>query len=421
MNAREQRGLIIAAVCKLKKTKDGWLVPSQTGTERIYTVNLKAQTCTCVDHTESGHKCKHIYAAEITYKREHNADGTVTETKTLTLTEKKTYPQDWPAYNEAQTTEKHRFQVLLADLCSGIVEPPVKNPVKGGRPPIPLRDCVFASTFKIYSTFSARRFACDLDDAHAKGHLTRHVHYNKVNKFLEDASVTPILTALVAKSALPLRAVEKEFAVDSSGFTSSKFVRWYDEKYGVTRKRHTWVKAHLACGVQTNVVTSVVITEKDSHDYPHFTPLVKQTATNFKIDAVSADKGYLGRENFDAVDQVGGTAFISFKENSTGGAGGLFEQMFHYYKFRQQEFLQHYHKRSNVESTFSMIKRKFGDHVRSKTDTAMVNEVLGKVLAHNICCVIASQCELGIEPVFWDNQQNASAPVILPMLLNQRS
>jgi hypothetical protein len=48
-----------------------------------------------------------------------------------------------------------------------------------------------------------------------------------------------------------------------------------------------------------------------------------------------------------------------------------------------------------------MIKRKFGGHVRSKSDTAMVNEVLGKVLAHNICCVIASQCELGIEPNFW--------------------
>jgi hypothetical protein len=101
----------------------------------------------------------------------------------------------------------------------------------------------------------------------------------------------------------------------------------------------------------------------------------------------------------------------------------MFEQMFHYYKFRQEEFLGHYHKRSNVESTFSMVKRKFGDHVRSKCDTAMVNEVLGKVLCHNICCVIASQCELGIEPVFWQNEK--AAPVgpdaaILPMLLNLR-
>ena len=421
MNAREQRGLIIAAVCKLKRTKDGWLVPSQTGTDRIYEVSLTAQTCTCPDHAENGgQKCKHIYAAEITYTREYHADGTVTETKSMTLTEKKTYKQNWPAYNEAQTTEKHRFQALLADLCSRIPEPPPKSE-KGGRPPIPLRDSMFAATFKIYSTVSTRRFNCDLVDAHRNGYLSRNVHCNKVVKFLEDAAMTPLFVDLIARSALPLKAIEREFAVDSSGFTSSKFVRWFDEKYGVTRKRHTWIKAHLACGVKTNIVTAVRITDKDSHDYNQFEPLVKGTAENFPIDAVSADKGYSGRDNFDLVDQLGGTAFIAFKDNATGGVGGMFEQMFHYYKFRQEEFLGHYHKRSNVESTFSMIKRKFGDHVRSKSDTAMTNEVLGKVLCHNICCVIASQCELGIEPVFWQNEKAAPAgpdAAIPPMIRN---
>jgi hypothetical protein len=49
----------------------------------------------------------------------------------------------------------------------------------------------------------------------------------------------------------------------------------------------------------------------------------------------------------------------------------------------------------------SGAKPSCGDHVRSKSDTAMVSEVLGKILCHNICCVIASQCELGIEPMFW--------------------
>jgi hypothetical protein len=59
-NARQERGLVIAAVCKLKRTKDGWLVPSQTSTDRIYEVSLTAQTCTCLDHTENeGQKCKH--------------------------------------------------------------------------------------------------------------------------------------------------------------------------------------------------------------------------------------------------------------------------------------------------------------------------------------------------------------------------
>jgi transposase len=63
--------------------------------------------------------------------------------------------------------------------------------------------------------------------------------------------------------------------------------------------------------------------------------------------------------------------------------------------------MQHYHKRSNVETTFSMIKAKFGDRVRSKTWQAQVNEALLKVLCHNICVVIQSVYELGIEPAFW--------------------
>jgi hypothetical protein len=58
-----------------------------------------------------------------------------------------------------------------------------------------------------------------------------------------------------------------------------------------------------------------------------------------------------------------------------------------------------------VESTFSAVKRKFGDSVRSKTAAAMVNEVLCKLLCHNICCLIQEQCELGIEPVFWPEEQ----------------
>lgn len=48
-----------------------------------------------------------------------------------------------------------------------------------------------------------------------------------------------------------------------------------------------------------------------------------------------------------------------------------------------------------------MIKAKFRDHVRSKTDVAMQNEVLCKILCHNICCLIQAMYELGIEPTFW--------------------
>lgn len=59
----------------------------------------------------------------------------------------------------------------------------------------------------------------------------------------------------------------------------------------------------------------------------------------------------------------------------------------------------------NVESTFSAIKRKFGDSVRSKTDAAMKNEVLCKILAHNLTCLIQEQETLGIAPIFWKEDQ----------------
>ena len=51
-----------------------------------------------------------------------------------------------------------------------------------------------------------------------------------------------------------------------------------------------------------------------------------------------------------------------------------------------------------------MIKAKFGDSVRSKTDTAMKNEVLAKILAHNICCVIQTSHEMNL-PIFGQNGQ----------------
>jgi transposase len=411
MEPRQERGLLIAATCRIVKKHDQWVVPSQTG-NGSYRVNLNpapfVPQCTCKDHEATGKPCKHVFAVRYVIERESHPDGSETVTESVTVTRKttsdrKTYKQNWTAYNNAQTNEKPRLQSLLFDLCRGVPEPP-RKPGRG-RKPIPMADAVFASVFKVYSTVSARRFMGDLVDAHAKGYLTKVPHLNAVPNALELPELTPILHALIVRSGMPLRSVEVDFAVDSSGFATSRFVRWFDHKYGVPRQEYDWVKVSLMCGVKTNVVTAVIVDEKKGGDCPQFAPLVNATAGRFTINEVSADKAYASYDNAELVVKHGGTPFIALPSNTTAAKGGEFAKMFHYYNLRRDEFLTHYHKRSNVETTFSMIKGKFGDALRSKTDTAMVNEALCKILCHNLCCLIQSAYELGIEPVFWQDDK----------------
>lgn len=408
MTDREQRGLAIAALARIDKDGEFYIVPSQTSPRPTkYKVKLAGETstCTCPDFETRGGKCKHIFAVEYTVRREQSvtveANGTTTITDKVTVTQtRKTYAQDWPAYNAAQVNEKREFHRLLHDLCKTIPEAVTDDKPRRGRPSLPRRDAVFCAVCKVYSTHSARRFVSDLCDAQAKGYISRVPHYNSIFNYLEDADLYPILMGMIEQAAIPLASIETSFAGDSTGFTTCRFVRWFDVKYNKFTSEQQWVKAHLMCGVKTNVVTAVEIHGKDAGDPTHLPALVKTTAENFTMKDVSLDKGYSGRECHDAIAAVGATPYIAFKANTTGGVGGLFAKMFHYFQFNREDFLAHYHQRSNVESTVMMIKSKFGDSLRSKTDAAQRNETLCKILCHNICCLISAIYELGITPTF---------------------
>ena len=428
--ARRHRGLAIAAQCRIVQRNGQWVVPSQTG-NGSHRVNLAPHNpavplCTCKDYATREQPCKHAYAVQFVIAREGQPQALEGDGAGMApapesparprraTAERPTYKQNWPAYDAAQIHEKAKFQSLLQDLCRGIPEPPRKGKgTKGGRPPVPMADRAFACAFKVYSTVSGRRASSDMRDAKDKGHLSHAPHYSAINRYLEDASMTPILMGLIAESARPLRSIESDFIIDSSGFATSRFVRWFDHKYGIVKQEYDWVKVSVCTGRTTNVITAVEIDERYAGDCPRFAPLVNATAKTFTIREVSADSAYMSYDNMELVAAHGGTPYIAFKSNATAGKGGTMARMFHLYSFNRDEYLAHYHKRSNVESTFSMMKAKFGDALRSKTDTAMVNEALCKVLCHNVVCLIQSMYELGVNPVFWgkeDADHGVSAP-----------
>jgi len=138
--------------------------------------------------------------------------------------------------------------VLLHDLCAPLQW---SAPQGRGRPRIPLSDAIFAITFKVYSTVSGRRFMSDLRAAHERGHVSRVPHYNSILNVMDADETAKVLDHLIAESAMPLKAIESSFACDSSGFSASRFDRWFDHKRGQRQMRRAWVKAHIMCGVKT--------------------------------------------------------------------------------------------------------------------------------------------------------------------------
>ncbi len=404
LNVRELRGLDIANRYTIKQENGFWFVPSASGKSDRYKVCLKAQKCTCPDFEIRRNKCKHIFAAEYYFEQSFLSELETKETAIpqTYLPPRKTYSQDWIAYDKAQTCEKAEFQYLLAELCKGIGEPSQTF----GRPRLPLEDMIFSCVYKVYSTFSLRRFNTDLSEAHKKGFLVRPPHYKSISRYFASEVLTPYLKMLIEESSLPLVEIEKNFAVDASGLGTSGGFTWLHAKYTEPRliNKKDWLKIHICCGVKTNIISAVEVTERFEADSNYFEPLVKATVQNFEMEEISADKGYLSKANLQTAVDNNAVPYIAWKANSkaTNKEGNhLWNKLFHYYALNQEKFFEHYHRRSNVETTFSMIKAKFGGALRSKTRTAQINEALCKILAHNICVLNQSMFELGVKPDFW--------------------
>jgi len=391
MNLRKQKGLEISKTKTIQSGVDGWIVPSQSGNKNYFV--RKNYSCSCPDHKNRDCTCKHAFAVQYYLQK-----ITIKKGKVKVEAKKLTYPQAWSAYNKSQETEKERFMELLKDLLENIEEPDYNF----GRPKISEKDLMFASALKVYSQFSLRRFMSDLKFAKEKELIQKVPCFASVGHFMQKKQITKTLKQLISKSGIVLKTCEEKFCIDSTGFRTTKFNEYCKEKHD-TKRRHEWLKLHAVCGAKTNIITSCEVSKSHgtgSGDSPNLIPLAIETKENgFDIQEFSADMAYSSRDNLALIDDFGGTAYIPFKKSARGipkGKNHIWRKMFHYFKFNQDEFMQHYHKRSNIETTFFMIKSKFNDCLKSKTHTAQKNELLLKVLCHNIVVVIHETNELGI-------------------------
>jgi len=401
METRQRNGLEIAARRKIKKQGEVWIVPSQSGSGH-YKVSIteEAETCTCDDFGLRRSRCKHIWAVRFKLERDGGLSYDVPlPTKEPARSPRKTYPQDWPAYNAAQCGEKRDFRRLLHDLCRGIELPHQKR----GRPPIPVSDVLYAAILRQFLGLAGRRSTCDIEDAADLDFIEDAMHFNTVLRVLRREDVTPILLRLVAESSSPLAALEDDVAVDATGMSTGERVPWYDAKYGRKSDFTNWRKLHFLCGTRTHTVICAIPSPGPHNDDRYFRSLIHAIPRKFRLTALSADKAYLDMANFSLLEELDITPYIPFKRDSvsTDRHPAIWQVMYAYYEQNREQFLKEYHRRSNAESVVSAIKRKYGERLRSKTETSQDNEILARVIANNIYVLIQSIYEHHLQPEFW--------------------
>jgi len=307
--------------------------------------------------------------------------------------------RDWSAYNEAQTSEKPMFKRMMHEI-SKTVHQHKKRP--SGRTGYSIQDQLFCLALHQYTGKSSRRLSGELQEAAEQGYIEEAPHFNTVLNFYDEAGLHQLLQTLVTLTAKPLDDIERDIAVDASGYGTSQYEQWESVKYNRPDEQKKFLKVHIGTGVRTNTITAVEVTDGTNHDSPEFEKIIEQTAKHFEIREVSADKAYSSRANLEKAKEHGAVPFIPFKENTTGKSDGskIWTEMYDYFQNHRNEFEQHYHKRSNAETGFSMLKRKFGVQLRNKKPVSQRNEILVKCLAHNILVLIQAAQNLGIRPDF---------------------
>jgi len=400
---REERGREIAQRGGIRQIGARYVVPAQSANSNVptYLVDVVEQTCTCPDYELRRQPCKH-YEACMFWLSWEGAVSAVTGEVTLATPKRKTYKQNWPAYNAAQTTETERVPFLLYWLCQIIAE---YDRAAGtpGRKPMPRREAIYAIVTKVYSLMSTRRAEGAIRDAVARGHLSRVWDHNTIIRALADEALTEILVHLIEESSAPLAAIEAvrgQYAADSTGIGTVTYVRHFDVKHNKMKCEHPFVKLHFLCGTATHVICGVKVSKQA--DCPALPDLIAAASRLHDMKQISADKAYLAKYNLKAIVEAGAEPFIPFKSNSVGmtSKSPHWRKMWALFSLKAEEFYASYHMRSNAETVVSMVKRNFGGSVRTKVASAQVNEILCKCLLHNLTRIIHMVEEFGIEVSF---------------------
>jgi hypothetical protein len=179
----------------------------------------------------------------------------------------------------------------------------------------------------------------------------------------------PLIDKLLCKKEV------KTSAIDGSGFDTSHMSYHYANAWNRQdrRKHRSYLKISIAICTDSQYVLSQKIRIGPRNDHIDFENVMKNVRCKF----VLADKGYDSKKNrYYVLRNMGAYPHIPYRKMS----GRTYEKSGVPLKFDKKI----YNQRSKVETVFSVIKRKYGSHILSKSFETQKKELLLRLVAYNI-------------------------------------
>jgi len=295
---------------------------------------------------------------------------------------KRKYKRDWSEYNE-HLVRRGEVCLSMDFLDRWYEELHEMNMGKKGRP-FTYPDTFIRFAGALYHFFS-------LPYRQLEGvfrQLSRHVHPLKAADYTTlYRRITSIKMNL--KGLIGTDDEDVVIAVDSTGIKVTNRGEWIRKKWKVHRG---WIKVHVAVNVDSGEILSVRVTSEKVGDSRVFEDLIEDADENLgdrRIRRVYADGAYDTRSAFNILERKKIEPGIKIRKNASTRSRGSPYRAKHVREYKKKGYENwrdeiEYGKRWRVESTFSAIKRIFGETVRAHDEEKMYREVETIFLLYNL-------------------------------------
>ena len=184
-------------------------------------------------------------------------------------------------------------------------------------------------------------------------------------------------------------------AGDSTGYSDSRFVRWYDVRTDSVKTKKGWVKLHSIVDIRSRVVLDYLVTDRNVADITALRAMLARFqggAGNFCLDSA-----YLARGVCNTISGLGMAPRIKPKSNTIHNAFGSqsWREMVDLSVQDSDTFKSEYHQRSIIEAVFGAIKKMYGNDTRCHKPENQRREIAIRILCYNIELVARSQVKDG--------------------------